>query len=141
MRKIPALPSRRPIRSNMKTGIRTTIVPSVAALLATLYVGVGTSVGQQPQQSVVQQATFTRPAADIGTQKVSFARQAAHVGDEVEQNIGLDLRMTMTMRQGNELTGKNQTTLNTSQRRILTTTEVGDGRTVALRVQYPVATK
>src|SRR5436190_615829 len=49
--------------------------------------------------------------------------------------------MTMTMRQANELVGKSQTTVRTNQKRVLTTTEVDHGRIVAVRLQYPVATK
>jgi hypothetical protein len=49
--------------------------------------------------------------------------------------------MSMTMRQVNELIGKSQTTVRTNQKRVLTTTEVDQGRIVAVRLQYPVATK
>ena len=118
----------------MNTGI--TIATALLMILT-----VGTATGQQQTDSNVKQATFSRTAAGDAAQKVSFARQAARVGDEIEQNLGLDLRMTMTMRQDNEMVGKSQTTVRTNQKRVLTTTEVDHGRIVAVRLQYPVATK
>ena len=119
----------------MNTGIKiATRVSSLVLIAATA------AVGQQSPDSRVEQAAFTRPPGDAA-QQVSFARQAVRVGDEVEQNLGLELRMTMTMRQANEMVGKNQTTVRTNQKRVLTTTEVDNGRTIAIRLQYPVATK
>ncbi len=125
----------------MKTGIKFTYAPvATATALATILI-VGTVAGQQPADRGVEQAAFTSPEAPKGAQTVHFAKQPARVGDEVEQNIGLELRMTMSMRQGNELVGKNQTTVRTNQRRVLTTTAVDDGRTVAMKLHYSVATK
>jgi hypothetical protein len=117
----------------MNTGI--TIATALLMILT-----VGTATGQQTDSNV-KQATFSRPAAGDAAQKVSFARQATRAGDEIEQNLGLELRMTMTMRQDNEMVGKSQTTVRTNQKRVLTTTEVDHGRIVAVRLQYPVATK
>jgi hypothetical protein len=118
----------------MNTGI------TIATALVTILT-VGAAHGQQPPDSHVKQAAFSQPASTGVIQQVSFSRQATCVGDEIEQNIGLDLRMTMTMRQANEMVGKSQTTVRTNQKRLLTTTEVDHGRIVALRLQYPVATK
>ena len=118
----------------MNTGIK------LATALVTILT-VRTAVGQQLPDSRVEQAAFSRPASGDAAQQVSFSRQAARVGDEVEQNLGLELRMTMTMRQANEMVGKSQTTVRTNQKRVLTTTEVDNGRTIAVRLQYPVATK
>lgn len=118
----------------MNTGIK--VATALATVLACL-----TSVGQQPPDSPVQPATFTRPASHTSAQNVRFSRQPTRVGDEIEQNLGLELRLTMTMRQGNEMIGTSQTTVRTNQKRVLTTTEVADGRSVAIRLQYPVATK
>jgi hypothetical protein len=118
----------------MNTGI--TIATALVMILT-----VGTASGQQLRDSRVEQATFSRPASSDAAQQVSFSRQTTHVGDEIEQNVGLDLRMTMTMRQANELVGKSQTTVRTNQKRVLTTTEVDHGRIVAVRLQYPLATR
>lgn len=94
----------------------------------------------------VRQATFRETAA-VGearaaeAMKVTFSRQAAIVDDEVEQSIGVILQMKLTTRRGNELEGSKESTIHTSQRRIITTTEVDQGRIVAVKVQYAVATK
>src|SRR4051812_33710085 len=96
--------------TNMNTG--TNLSTALVTLLA-----VSTAVGQQQPDSRVEQAAFSRPASGAVAQQVSFARQAARVGDEVEQDLGLDLRMTMTMRQANDIVGKSQTTVRTNQKR------------------------
>src|SRR4051812_12755809 len=105
----------------MKTGI--TIVTVLVTILA-----VGPSAAQQLADSQVEQASFgatsRERASGDSAQRVSFSRQAVRVGDEVEQILGFELRMTMTMRQGNEMVGKSQTTVRTNQKRVLTTTEV-----------------
>jgi hypothetical protein len=122
--------------ANMKTGI------IIAAVLVT-NLAVGSASGQQLADSNIGQASFNAAShqpASVG-QRVSFSRQPVCVGDEVEQNLGLELRMTMTMRQGNELAGKSQTTVRTNQKRVLTTVEVEKGRLVALRLQYRAATR
>jgi hypothetical protein len=113
---------------------------TVATALVTI-ITAGAAIGQQPVGSQVKQAAFTRPASKDAVQQVTFARQATRVGDEIEQNVGLELRMTMTMRQASEMVGKSQTTVRTNQKRVLTTAEVDHGRIVAIRLQYPVATK
>src|SRR6476659_1385822 len=118
----------------MNTGIT---IATVLVMILT----VGTAAGQQQPDSHVEQATFSGQASSDATNHVSFARRATRVGDEIEQNLGLELRMTMTMRQANELVGKSQTTVRTNQKRVLTTTEVDYGRIVAIRLQYPMATK
>jgi hypothetical protein len=120
--------------ANMNTGI------TIATVLVMILTA-SAAHGQEPSDSHVKQATFSRPASSDAAQQVSFARQSTRVGDEIEQNLGLDLRMTMTMRQASEMVGKSQTTVRTSQKRVLTTMEVDHGRIVALRLQYPIATK
>src|SRR5262249_50372550 len=110
---------------NMNTGIK------LATALATILTAL-TAVGQQQPDSRVEQAAFSRPASGSAAQKVTFARQAARVGDELEQNLGLELRMTMTMRKANEIAGKSQTTVRTDQKRVMTTTEVDNGRAIAV---------
>jgi hypothetical protein len=123
---------------NMKTGI------TIATVLITI-LAVGSVAGQQLADSQVEQASFgvnsRQPASGKPAQRVTFSRQAVRVGDEVEQDLGLELRMTMTMRQGNEVVGKSQTTVRTNQNRVLTTTEVDNGRMAAVRLQYQMATK
>lgn len=111
----------------------------IAASLVLL--AIGTAAGDEANDARIEQAAYTRSESKASAQSVTFARQPAQVGDEVEQNLSLDLKMTMTMRQGNEVAGKSVTTVRTNQRRVLTTTEVNNGRTIAVRVQYPTSTK
>jgi hypothetical protein len=51
------------------------------------------------------------------------------------------MRLTMTMRQGNEILGKNQNTVRTKQHRVLTTVGVDSGRATAVKVHYAAAGK
>jgi hypothetical protein len=126
---------------NMKTGIKAIIRFVQLASVTFAAFTVGRAAAQQPTDRSVQPAAFSRPATGTAVQQVRFSRQPAKVGDEVQQNIGLELRLTMSMRQGNQVTGKNQTLLRTNQRRVVTTSEVDSGRMTAVKVQYPVATK
>jgi hypothetical protein len=73
--------------------------------------------------------------------KVRFARRPARIGDKIDQVLELDMRLATAIRQGNELVDKYQTTVRTGQRRVVTATEIADGRTTAVRVQYLKATK
>jgi hypothetical protein len=114
-----------------------------SAACATALITVFTAVyaaGQQPARAV-EQTAFSRPASSDTVQRVQFSRQPAHVGDVMEQNIGLEMRLTMSMLQARQVTGKNQTSMRTTQRRLITTTDVENGRTTAITVRYPVATK
>jgi hypothetical protein len=117
--------------------------PYAGAALAALFVlvVVGAAVGEEVNHANIEQTAYTRSESKASAQSVTFARQLAQIGDEVEQNLSLDLKMTMTMRQGNEVAGTSVTTVRTNQRRVLTTTEVNDGRTIAVRVNYPISTK
>jgi hypothetical protein len=111
-----------------------------SAALITI-VTAGRSFGQQPQDGV-QQATFNETATGgSAVQQVCFSRRAPKIGDEIGQNIGLDLRLTMSMRQGNQIVEKKQSAMRSTQRRVIRTTEINDGRITAVRVTYAVATK
>jgi hypothetical protein len=59
----------------------------------------------------------------------------------VEQRIALEMRLATSLRQGDKLLEKNDTTMRNTQRRSVTTTEVLAGRTQAVLVRYPEATK
>jgi hypothetical protein len=100
---------------------------------------------QQPQLAAdasVKQAAFDRPAASSAPrQTVQFGRKAVHVGDEAEQSIALEMRMTLVVLREREQVGKKQSTVRTSQRRVVTTIAVDEGRTTAVTVRYPEATK
>lgn len=90
----------------------------------------------------VKQAAFTHASADTdGAQSIRFGRQPSRLGDRIEQNVALEMRLKMLMRRENEVVGNNQSTVRTKQRRVVTATAVEDGVTMAARVQYPEATK
>jgi len=96
---------------------------------------------QRAAEGGIEQAAFTRSVSTESGQRVTFARKAAQVGDEVEQAVSIEMRMTMSMRQGDQLVGKSENTVRTSQRRVATTTEVEDGRAISVKLQYPEATR
>src|SRR3954468_11468163 len=100
MWKMPAPDHFLKLAPNMKTGI------TIATVLITI-LAVGSVAGQQLADSQVEQASFgvnsRQPASSEPAQRVTFSRQAVRVGDEVEQDLGLELRMTMTTRRGNEV--------------------------------------
>jgi hypothetical protein len=72
---------------------------------------------------------------------MTFNKRAAHVHDEVEQTLALEMRMATTLRQGNQVGEKSRSTACNEQRRVVTTTHVESERAVAVRVHYLEATK
>ncbi len=100
-----------------------------------------TSAAQDVPPSAVQPASFNRAESAGAPQTVQFGRQGPRVGDQVEQLIALEMRMTTALRQGDQLVEKNETTMRNTQRRAVTTSEVLDGRTQTVLVRYPEATK
>lgn len=126
----------------MRTNLRFTIVLTVATTL----IPIASAYGQQAKPNVVapvKQAAFNQPTAagSAPRQTVRFGRRAVHVGDQMEQTLGLEVRMSMIMRRANELVGKNQNVTRSSQRRVITTTAVEAGRVMAVTVNYPESTK
>jgi hypothetical protein len=91
--------------------------------------------------SSVRTAAFEPVASSDEKQRVTFAKRAPRIGDEVEQSLGLEMQMVTTMRQGNQLGEKSRTSAINELRRVVRTTHVEAGQTVAVRVQYLEATK
>lgn len=91
----------------------------------------------------VEQTSFDREktVAEANAQSVTFGQQPLHVGDESEQTVTVEMRMKLIMRRENELLGSHQSTVRTSQHRIVTTTAVEGDRVKAVAVRYPEATK
>lgn len=98
------------------------------------------AVAEDAQPSAVQPASFAR-ADSPAPQTVQFGRQGPRVGDQVEQKIALEMRLVTSLRQGDQILETNETTMRNTQRRAVTTSEVLDGRTQAVMVRYPEATK
>ena len=123
-------------------GLRSVYWASVAAFL--IIVTASSAHAQQTQiaDASVQQAAFDRSAtSDKIPQSIHFGRRQVQVGDETEQTIALEMRLTLNMRKVNELIGRNQSIVRTNQRRVITTTAVDDGRSTAVTVRFPKATK
>jgi len=91
--------------------------------------------------SPVLNAAFNAVPQRHGRQRVSFRKRAARVGDEVEQTLVVEMRMTTTLRQGNQVGEKSQTTARNTQRRVVTTKAIQSDRAVAVLVQYLEATR
>jgi hypothetical protein len=106
----------------------TLITHAIGVLLAVLWTiaAAGLAAAQQAAQSAgqpVKQAAFDRPAQSTApAQSVRFGRRETRVGDQLEQNVALAMRLTLNMRRGNDLIGKQETTVRTDQRRIVTST-------------------
>jgi len=97
---------------------------------------------QPPATSADRPVTFNAPASPTATpQTVTFGQQDGHVGDRVEQKLSLAMKLTTSVRQGNQLMEKELTTVESNQRRTVTTTAVEAGRTMAVKVHFVEATK
>lgn len=95
-----------------------------------------------PAKQPVQQTAFDRPAPGaMPAQSVRFGRRESRVGDQMEQNLAMEMRLTLNMRRASELIGKQQTTVRTNQRRIVTSVAAEGGRATKVRLQYVEATK
>jgi hypothetical protein len=94
-----------------------------------------------PAVSDVKNVSFDRATPREQRDRVTFSKRSGRVGDEVEQSLDLEMRLVTTKRQGNAIGEKSQTTARNQQRRVVTTTHVENGQTVAVRVRYLEATK
>lgn len=91
----------------------------------------------------VRQTAFDRdkPLTEAAAQSVTFGQQLLHVGDQSEQSVSVEMRMKLIMRRENELLGSHQSTVRTSQHRVVTTTAIEGDRAMSVAVRYPEATK
>lgn len=109
--------------------------------LVTLVAGPAVSQQRISSASPVRKASFDRSTRGDAGQTVHFNKRPACVGDEVERTLALEMRIATTLRRGNELTERNHTLVRNDQRRVVTTTHIEAGRSVAVRVRYLEATK
>lgn len=95
------------------------------------------------RSSDIQPTSFDRttPVGDPSTQSITFGQQPVRVGDESEQTVTVEMRMKLTMRRVNELLGSHQSTVRTTQHRVVTTTAIDTDRAMAVTVRYPEATR
>jgi hypothetical protein len=99
------------------------------------------AIAQTSAPSNVRQAALTRDESVTQVESVRFSRQPPHVGDQVEQRVALEMRLAISVRRDRELLESNELRMRNTQRRLVTTTEIVDGRTQAALVRYPEATK
>jgi hypothetical protein len=91
--------------------------------------------------SGVKPASFVRSSDNhLERQSVRFGRHPARIGDRVEQEIQLAMRLATSLRQGNQIVEKKQTAMRSTQHRIVITTEVSAGRATSVVVEYVKAT-
>ena len=116
-------------------------IATIAVLVCVIALPV---VGQQPtpiiDREVKPSALERRQRLNPG-RRATFGRRESQVGDRVEQAISLEMRLNTSLRQGNELIEKKRTTMLSKQRRLVTTTDVDQGRASAVQVRYLVASK
>src|SRR4051812_26530318 len=98
-------------------------------------------VAQVTSPAGVEQAAFRQTAPNTPPQRVRFERRLSKAGDVVEQEINLQMRMTTSIRQGNELTGQHRSNVTSRHQRVVTTLDVAGGRTNAVQVEYQLATR
>jgi hypothetical protein len=72
---------------------------------------------------------------------VTFGRYSPRVGDRVEQTVWLQMRLSTSLRQGNQLVIKDNTVMRSEQHRVVTTTDVDGSRPSAVNVHYLKATR
>lgn len=115
---------------------------SLSALLAVLLssAGLAGEPSTLKSASAVQEASFDRPRSS-NSEVVRFARRPAQVGDQVEQTLLFEMRLTTTLRQRNEVIESNQTLMRSRQRRAVAMTEVDQQRPIAVKVHFSEATK
>ena len=112
------------------------VVVAMAAIAAAL-----PAVAQISSQSNVEQAAFARRDSSADTRTVRFELRPPRVGDQVEQTMMLEMRLATSVRQADQLLDKNEMRMRNTQHRLVTTTEIVDGRTMAVLVRYPLANK
>jgi hypothetical protein len=114
-----------------------------ATILALGIVSIAAAEQSEPSaNSAVEPTAFNVPVSPTAKpQAVTFGQQDARVGDQVEQTVALAMRLATSVRQGNQLVDKKQTTVGSNQRRTVTTTAVEAGRTMAVKVHFTEATK
>ena len=94
---------------------RRTLFSLSAVAIAAIH-AITSAVAEEAPKSGVQPASFAR-AESAGPQSVQFGKQGPRVGDQVEQKIALEMRLATSLRQGDKLLEKNETTMRNTQRR------------------------
>ena len=118
--------------------------PAFVCMVILAVIVASPAAGEPPVHSPtneVQQAVFERAERQEPRSTVTFGRRSPRVGDRVEQAIALEMRLTTSLRQGNQILEKKHMTMRSQQRRVVTTTNVNQARADAVEVKYLKATK
>jgi hypothetical protein len=99
------------------------------------------AVAQAPKPGAVKAVSYDRDDHNAALRTIRFARRPPQVGDQLEQSLTFDVQLHQIMRQGEHLVEQGEMATHRRQRRVVTTTDVGSGATVAALVRYPEATK
>lgn len=102
--------------------------PRILLLLATVFC-LAVAVSTFAQQPIA------------GQQAITFSKRSAVVGDQVEQNIAVDLQLKTAARQGQQVIEEATTTLQRDHQRVVTTTDAPGGRSQAATVAYRKANR
>jgi hypothetical protein len=124
----------------MMRQINSLVAIAAAVVLIVMPPAAGQTVGQAISPDA-RHAAFERTIEGSPRGTVTFGRRAPSAGDEIDQSISLEMRLTTSMRQGNQLIQNKRTTMRSDQRRVVTTTSVDQGLTAAAEVRYLEATK
>jgi hypothetical protein len=90
---------------------------------------------------VLRTASLEQASRSPRPQSIKFGRYSPRVGDRVEQTVWLQMRLSTSLRQGNQLVAKDHTVMRSQQHRVVTTTEVNANRTTGVNVRYLKATR
>lgn len=113
---------------------------SLSFSLVLLVAGHGVAVADPQPQRTIQPATFAQRDA-APPQIIRFGNHVPSVGDQADQDVSLEVRLSTIVRKGNTIAEKSTTTVRNVQQRVLTTIETRAGRTIAVEVYFADASK
>ncbi len=125
---------------------RTILSSQLRLCLAALALGAWTAMvapcsAQSAHESKVQAASYDRAAPVPAGRSVRFGRREPQVGDQLEQTLTVAVQLDTLLRQGSTVVERSKSAMRREQRRVVTTTHVDHGMTVAVQVRYAQARK
>jgi len=96
---------------------------------------------QSAYEPKVQATSFDRTAPAATGRSVRFGRREPQVGDQLEQSLSVAVQLDTLLRQGTTVVERSKSAMRREQRRVVTTTHVDHGMTVAVQVRYTHARK
>ena len=109
-------------------------MPCLSSLPRALFAGLvcGVAAAQAPLPPATTATDETPPPRTT----VTFGRRAPQVGDQVEQNVEVELSLRTLARQGTKVLERGEQRLLRRQRRVITADRVEAGRTLAAHVKF-----